>query len=142
VAAPQLSQSRRPAAPQSVNPPQVLAASVPRTARDANRLYKQGRYLIEQENFEQAVQMFDQALQIDPNLALALNGRGYAQLRLHNYQGAISDCSQAIRLNPGYGNAYLNRSVAKRASGDVAGAREDQHRAMELDSVAQATVTR
>ena len=97
--------------------------------RDANRFYKQGRYLSEQENFEQAVQAFDQALQIDPTHALALNARGYARLRLHNYQGAIDDCSQAIRLNPNYANAYLNRSVAKRAMGDVAGSRDDQHRA-------------
>ena len=114
-----------------------MASSIPKTARDATRFYRQGRYLSEQENFEQAVQAFDQALQIDPTLALALNARGYAQLRLRNYQGAINDCSQAIRLNPGYANAYLNRSVARRATGDVTGAREDQHRAMELDSVAQ-----
>ncbi len=117
-----------------------MALSAPKTARDANRFYRQGRYLSEQENFEQAVQAFDQALQIDPTHALALNGRGYAQLRLRNYQGAINDCSQAIRLNPNYANAYLNRSVAKRATGDVTGAREDQHRAMELGSVAQANV--
>ncbi len=75
------------------------------------------------------MQAFDQALEIDPTHALALNARGYAQLRLRNYQGAIDDCSQAIRLNPSYANAYVNRSVARRASGDVAGAREDLHRA-------------
>jgi tetratricopeptide (TPR) repeat protein len=66
--------------------------------------------LSEQENFEEAVQAFDQALQIDPTHALALNARGYAQLRLRNYQGAIDDCTRAIRLNPSYANAYVNRS--------------------------------
>ena len=137
MAAPQFSQRGPVAAAQNIRPPQVVAASVPRTSRDANRFYRQGRYLSEQENFEQAVQVFDQVLQIDPRHALALNARGYAQLRLRNYQGAIDDCSQAIRLNPGYANAYLNRSVARSATGDVTGSREDQHRAMELDSVAQ-----
>ena len=115
-----------------------MTASVPHTARDANKFYRQGRDWSEQENFEQAVQAFDQVLQIDPTHALALNARGYAQLRLRNYQGAIDDCSRAIRLNPSYANAYLNRSVAKRAMGDVAGAREDQRRAAELGNVAQA----
>jgi tetratricopeptide (TPR) repeat protein len=118
----------------------VLTA--PQPTHDANRFYKQGRYLSEQENFQQAVQAFDQALQMDPANSLALNGRGYAQLRLRNYQGAISDCTQAIRLNPSYANAYLNRSVAKRAVGDVAGARDDQHRAAELGNVAQATLAK
>jgi tetratricopeptide (TPR) repeat protein len=138
VAPPQLAQS-----PRSVKPPQVLSPpSGPRTSRDANRFYRQGRYLSEQENFEAAVQAFDQALQIDPTHALALNGRGYAQLRLRNYQGAIDDCTQAIRLNPSYANAYLNRSVAKKAAGDVAGSREDLHRATELESVAQNTISK
>jgi tetratricopeptide (TPR) repeat protein len=140
-----LAPSPRAAVAASVKPPQVLpppvppASSAPHSARDANRLYRQGRYLSEQENFEEAVQVFDQALQMDPAHALALNARGYARLRMHNYQGAIDDCSQAIRLNPTYANAYLNRSVARKAMGDVAGAREDQRRATELESVAQAT---
>jgi tetratricopeptide (TPR) repeat protein len=135
--------------PVSVKPPQVLAQhpNAPvnqgaHSASDANKFYRQGRYLSEQENFEQAVQAFTQALQIDPTHALALNARGYAQLRLHNYQGAIDDCSQAIRLIPNYANAYVNRSVAKRAMGDVAGSRDDLHHASELGSVAQATISK
>jgi tetratricopeptide (TPR) repeat protein len=110
--------------------------------RDANRFYRQGRYLAEQENFEQAVEAFDQAIQMDPAHAMALNARGYARLRLHNYQGAIDDCSQAIRVNPNYANAYINRSVARKAMGDTAGAREDQRRATELQSVAQASTAK
>jgi tetratricopeptide (TPR) repeat protein len=39
----------------------------PRPARDANRFYRQGRYLSEQENFEQAAEAFDQAIAIDPS---------------------------------------------------------------------------
>jgi tetratricopeptide (TPR) repeat protein len=138
VAPPQLTPRPRatPPAVASVKPPQVL----PRPSRDANRFYRQGRDLSEQENFEAAVQAFDQALEIDPTHALALNARGYAQLRLRNYQGAIDDCTQAIRLNPSYANAYVNRSVARRASGDVPGAREDLRRAIELGSVAQNTI--
>jgi tetratricopeptide (TPR) repeat protein len=142
VAPPELAQSRHPSS-SVVKPPQVLAVSpVQRGSRDANRYYRQGRDLSEQENFAAAVEAFNVALQIDPTHALALNARGYAQLRLRNYQGAIDDCSQAIRLNPSYANAYLNRSVAKRAAGDLAGAREDLHRATELESVAQATITK
>ena len=93
--------ARAPGNGSPIKPPQVLPVSSNsgrHTARDANRFYRQGRYLSEQENFEQAVQAFNQAIQIDPAHALALNARGYAQLRLHNYQGAIDDCSRAIHL--------------------------------------------
>lgn len=132
-------------APVNVKPPQVLPVASNRgshSAGDANKFYRQGRYLSEQENFEQAVQAFTQAIQMDPTHSLALNARGYAQLRLRNYQGAIEDCTQAIRLNPNYANAYVNRSVARRAMGDVAGARDDLHRATELGSVAQASLSK
>jgi tetratricopeptide (TPR) repeat protein len=130
-------------APRRVSaPPQVLTAVVnksePGGPRDANRFYRQGRYLAEQENFEEAVQAFTQAIQMDPRMALALNARGYARLRLRRYQDAVDDCSQAIQLNPAYANAYLNRSAAKRALGDITGAREDQRHAAELDGSAQA----
>ena len=113
-----------------------------RKTREANRLYRKGRDLSDQERFLEAVPNFDQALQLDPTLALALNARGYAHLRLHQYEQAVADCSVAIRINPGYANAYRNRSVAKRALGDSSGARDDYRRASELDRVAQVSAVR
>jgi tetratricopeptide (TPR) repeat protein len=153
VAAPQLASNIKPpqlapvarrvsVAPQVITPAaNAFANKEPHGSRDANRYYRQGRYLAEQENFEEAEKAFTQAIQVDPTLALALNARGYARLRLRRYQDAIEDCSQAIKLNPAYANAYLNRSVAKRAMGDIAGARDDQRHASELDGVAQAQAT-
>ena len=93
---------------------------------------------MEQEKFEEALENFDQALQLDPNHALALNARGYARLRLRYYETALSDFNDAIRLNPSYANAYWNRSAAKKALGDDAGAREDLRRAARLEGIAQA----
>jgi tetratricopeptide (TPR) repeat protein len=80
---------------------------------------------------------FNQAIQLDPNMAVALNARCYAHLRLHQYDQALTDCTEAIRLNPGYANAYRNRSVAKHFAGDKAGSLEDSRHAGELERVAQ-----
>ena len=110
--------------------------------RDANRLYRKGRDLSEQEKFEEAVIAFNQALQMDPANALALNARGYARLRMRQYEPAIADFSEAIRLNAEYANAYRNRSVARHALGDQNGAREDNRRAAELERGAQVSVLR
>jgi tetratricopeptide (TPR) repeat protein len=140
---PPVPQSRRGATVASVKPQHVPpAAVVQRKAHDANSFYWEGRYLADQENFGEAVQAFEQAIQIDPTNALALNARGYAHLRLLQYRDAINDCSQAIRLNPNYANAYHNRSVAKRGLGDSVGAREDLRRATELANVARPTLSK
>lgn len=140
----------RPRVAAGLKTPQLAASLVLREGankeahdpRYAVRLYGEGRAWSELKNFEEAVEVFTQALQIDATFPLALNSRGYARLRLRRYEDAIADFNQAIRLNPAYVNAYRNRSAAKRALGDVAGARNDQRHAAELNRTAQATLSK
>jgi len=110
--------------------------AVPKGA-DASYFYRKGRAYADQERFDVAMPFFNQAIQLDPNMAVALNARCYAHLRLHHYDQALADCTEAIRLNPGYSNAYRNRAVAKHFAGDKGGAAEDFRRASELERVAQ-----
>jgi Flp pilus assembly protein TadD len=67
-----------------------------------------------------------------PNFPLALNGRGYARMRLGQYQQAIPDFTEAIRLNPNYANAYRNRAASYRALGQTALADQDAAKAASL----------
>jgi tetratricopeptide (TPR) repeat protein len=124
-----------------------VTASRPRTAAvsrspaageaDANNVYRQGRRLAEQERFAEAIPLFDQAIQLNPNFTLAYNGRCYANLRLKQYDRAVTDCTEAIRLDASYANAYQNRSVARHFLGDRAGSNEDAKRASAMQPVAQ-----
>jgi tetratricopeptide (TPR) repeat protein len=95
-------------------------------------LHARGRKLLGEERFADAIEPFTQAIQLDPSLALAYNGRGYALFRLRRYAEAIKDFDEAIRLNPNYANAYLNRSAARRIAGDKTGAEADQLKAREV----------
>jgi tetratricopeptide (TPR) repeat protein len=93
---------------------------------------QQGRKLIQEEKFAEAIEPLTEAVKLDPFLATTFNARGYAYHRIKKYAEAIADFDTAIKLNPAYANAYTNRSAAKRATGDKAGAEMDVAKAREL----------
>jgi tetratricopeptide (TPR) repeat protein len=118
-------------------PPKPAAAVPPappaaKAAITVGEYQQQGRKLIQDEKFAEAIGPLTQALKLDPFVATTFNARGYAYFRLKKYGEAIADFDQAIKLNPMYGNAYTNRSSAKRAAGDKTGADADQAKARDL----------
>ena len=112
--------------------PEPAMAPTKAPAETADVYHSRGRKLLLDGKFSESIEQFTQALKLDPSLALAFNGRGFAHYRLKQYAEAIADFNEAIRLNPKYANAYLNRSAARRASGDKAGADADQAKLREL----------
>jgi tetratricopeptide (TPR) repeat protein len=113
----------KPAAAPLPAPPPVKHATT------AAEYQQQGRKLIQEEHFAQAIEPLTQAVKLDPFLATNFNARGFAYYRLKKLKEAIADFDQAIKLNPTYANAYTNRGVARRAAGDTAGADADQAKA-------------
>ncbi|HYB73596.1 MAG TPA: tetratricopeptide repeat protein [Candidatus Sulfotelmatobacter sp.] len=61
-------------------------------------------------DYDRAIQDFDQALRLNPNLADALNNRGVAYQFKGDYDRAIQDFDQALRLNPNHADAFTNRA--------------------------------
>ncbi|CAD5951673.1 Translocon at the outer membrane of chloroplasts 64 [Planktothrix agardhii] len=74
--------------------------------------FNQGITLVNQENYQQAIEQFTRALTLNPNHADAYVWRGYVYHCLNKYQEVIDNCNQAIRLNPNHANAYGNRANA------------------------------
>jgi tetratricopeptide (TPR) repeat protein len=91
--------------------------------------------------FAEAIPLLDEALRQEPGHALALNARGFCQLRLRQIDAAIADFTAAIQINPGYANAFLNRSAARRLAGDAAGAKADYAASLANTPAAAAPVT-
>ena len=77
--------------------------------------------VLQQDQWQQAIEILDQALRLNPNHALARNAQGFSSSRFRR-----SNFTHAIRINPNYANAYLNRGVARRMIGDTEGSAEDQ----------------
>jgi tetratricopeptide (TPR) repeat protein len=102
-------------------------------ARDAATWNENGLLYSAQNNYNDAIDSFNRAIEQDPQFIEAYNNRGFAYFKLNNYQEAIKDYNKAIELNPKYTAAYNNRSLAYRRIEDYQQALKDANKAIELD---------
>jgi len=78
-----------------------------------------------QEHFDNAIAEFDQALELDPQFILALNGRAALNFSLENYEAALEDYDRIIEIAPGLLAAYLFRGNSHYYLDELNGALED-----------------
>ncbi|MQL95993.1 hypothetical protein Taro_028665 [Colocasia esculenta] len=64
------------------------------------------------DNFELAVELYTQALDMDPNNADLFADRAQANIKLKNFTEAVADASRAIELDPSMSKAYLRKGTA------------------------------
>ena len=79
-----------------------------------------------------AIDVYSQAIKIEPDYAEAYNNRGIAYDDTGDYDQAIRDYSKAIELKPDYSEAYNNRGIAYDGMGDYDQAIRDYSKAIEL----------
>ena len=78
------------------------------------------------------MQDFDDAISLDPTMALAYNNRGLAYVKLGQHEKAIADLTEAIRLNPQLAVAYNLRALAHAGLERYREAQQDVDEATEL----------
>ena len=112
-----------PAAPQ---PNKAEKPAPPAPILSAEQLNQQGRALIAERKYQEAIAVLTRALAIKPNHTLVLNARGFAYLMLRKFEPALADLDKAISLDPKYANAYHNRSIVLQRLGKAQAAEEDR----------------
>lgn len=70
-----------------------------------NTYYAEGKY-------HEAITLYDQALEIDPNESSAHYNKGIALRRLEKYEEAITSYDVALDINPEYASAHYNKGIA------------------------------
>ena len=60
-----------------------------------------------------AINAYDKALLIDPNLTSAFTNRGTAKAELGDYKGALQDFNKALNIYPNFAQAFYNRGLLK-----------------------------
>ena len=95
--------------------------------------YNKGQELINEKKYEEAVNYFEKAVEIDPNYVKAYFKIGWCEDTLKKYEEAIRDCDKAIELDLENDSAYSTRGYARASLGLFEKAFADIGKAMEIN---------
>jgi len=99
----------------------------------ASALNSRGKAYYAKHNYDLAIQDYNRAFQLDPDLADALNNRGEAYRAKGDYDRALQDFDQVIRLHPKLAaTAFSNRGLLYSEKGDYDKAIKDYSEAIRL----------
>ena len=94
-----------------------------RDLAEALRFYNQGTSLLNAQQFTAAIESYQRAIELDPELAGAYQEMGEAFYRLHDYTNAISASQSALRIAKTF-QAYNNLGLANLALGNLRDAKD------------------
>jgi tetratricopeptide (TPR) repeat protein len=104
-----------------------------RQRREAEEERQRQQVYYDKRNYDQAIEDYSKAIELNPQYADAYSNRGNAYYDKRNYDQAIEDYSKAIELNPQYAIAYYNRGNAYYNKRNYDQAIEDYSKAIELN---------
>ena len=87
----------------------------------------------ELDNYSQALDDLDKALEIYPKSAFAFESRGTVHRVLGNYKQALADLDMALEINPKSALAFESRGSVYRVLGNYSEAQADLKKALEID---------
>lgn len=90
----------------------ILLPTLMSACLSAEEHFEKGKTYFEEGQLEAAIAEYSQAIELDPDHALAYNSRGIAYARQERWDAAIADYSKVIELDPNFAPAYGNRGVA------------------------------
>lgn len=74
---------------------------------ESEHLKNEGNRLMKEEKYQEALQMYTRAINIDPRNPIFYCNRAAAWIRLGDYDKSISDANQSLRYNPRYSKAFV-----------------------------------
>ncbi|BAY40029.1 hypothetical protein NIES2111_44110 [Nostoc sp. NIES-2111] len=123
------------ATPTIVNlPGSKLLAQVPISQDlETASLYQQGVTRYNRSDWQGAENAFRQALQREPNIAMARHYLGNTYLMQNRLDVAVQEYQEAIRLNPNFGETYYNLGLTLQQKGEKDGAIRAYRQAVVVD---------
>ena len=94
--------------------------------------YNRGNIFKDALDYEAAIEDYDKAVKLKPDLEQAFFNRAFAHRQRADYAAAVADYNRALKLDPGDAMALNNRAVAYFLSGDYGNALADVEQAADL----------
>lgn len=99
----------------------------------ANDLRGKAQGLFSERKFDEAIEMYTQAIQLNPGNALFFAKRGQCYVKLNKPNACIRDCTAALERNPDSAAAYKFRGRAHRLLGNWEDSARDLRQACKID---------
>ncbi len=99
---------------------------------DAEGWYETGKEFHRGGNFKDALEVYDKAIELNPEFAEAINSKGCAFASLDNHEQAIIDFNTAILLKPDWHIPYYNLGASQYELDEYIYARQNLEEAIEL----------
>jgi tetratricopeptide (TPR) repeat protein len=124
--------------------PQRPATEQPKRAEDpeAKALYRRGFEHFANDRHEEAIALYEQALRLDPALAIAWNGLSLAYRQKGDLEAAIEAGRRLIELEPDDALSHTNLSILYQRRGMIPEAEEEKAIAMQIQMKSQARAKR
>ena len=94
--------------------------------------FNKGIAYYDQGEFDEAIEEFTEAIELDPEYAIAYYNRGWAYDEKGEYDEAIADYNKAIELDPELDVAYFTRGFLYMALGEKEKAISDFEKCIEV----------
>ncbi len=101
--------------------------------KEAERCFKRGEKLYDNDEYEKAIIEFDLAISLNPNHGHAYNTRGLCFYYQNDLDEALKDYNRAIKLLPNQSMGYYNRAMLYCDLAEFDKAIRNYNRAIELD---------
>jgi len=101
--------------------------------KEAEALKSKGNAAMAQKDYAKAIDLYTQALAIDPKNAVFLSNRAAAHSAARDHASAKTDAETAVAIDPKYTKAWSRLGLARFALGDAKGSMEAYEKGIEYE---------
>lgn len=81
--------------------------------RQAEEIKKQANEQFRKQNYKKAIDLYTEAIKINPNNAIYYSNRSMCRMKIESYGLAFTDADKAIKIDPCYAKGYYQKGVAQ-----------------------------